>query len=116
MKFELHSISITASNNKLYWLSGTAGLFARYVAIVPTGNYTFLGLVDRVQTAVTAAAGTMALTVLASANYGRLQFQDSPAFVIKLPTASEVEGGELGHGHRASRGGDPFRVYHAQLL
>ena len=90
LKFELHSISITASNNKLYWLSGTAGLFARYVAIIPTGNHTFLGLVTRVQTAVTAAAGTMALTVLASANYGRLQFQYDPALVIKLPTATEL--------------------------
>ena len=63
-------------------------MFACYVAIIPPGNYTCLGLLDRVQTAVTAAAGTMALTGLASA--GRLQFQYDPAFVIKLPTATEL--------------------------
>jgi hypothetical protein len=45
----LFSITVTESNNKLYWLEGTPGLFARFVAIIPPGNYTFEGLLIRVR-------------------------------------------------------------------
>ena len=64
LTFKLPSINITTSNNKLYWLEGTPGLFARFVAILPVGNYTLEELATAVQAAVTTARnGSTALIV-----------------------------------------------------
>ena len=89
VEFELFSITVTESNNKLYWLEGTPGLFARFVAIIPPGNYTFEGLLIRVRDRVTyARGGSTALVVTGEG--GQLQFQYLTGFVLKIPTAAEL--------------------------
>ena len=69
------------------WREGKPGSFARFVAILPVGNYTLEELATAVQAAVTTARGSTALIVRPS---NGLQFQYITGFVLKIPTAAEL--------------------------
>jgi hypothetical protein len=120
VEFELYSITVTESNNKLYWLEGTPGLFARFVAMIPPGNYTFEGLLIRVRDRVNYARGGSTALMVTGVG-GQLQFQYLTGFVLKIPTAAELANPTWKAANWDAAivpvgEGQPFKLYHAQLL